>query len=563
MASVRASCLLLAGVLSACGASEGPALDDAGSPDLGTDMGGSAGDARAPAGDAGRPGADAGRPDGGRLAEDELRLGDGVVRVRRDEGRVLAFGLPYAAPPTGPRRFRSPAPVESWDGVRDALAFGSSCPQRNSMGDAVGDEDCLSLNVWGFDPETVAEARAVMVWIHGGGFVQGSSSVSIYDGSALSTAQEVVVVTINYRLGALGFLTTDALAAESSDGTAGNYGILDQIQALRWVQTEISAFGGDPNKVTVFGESAGGASVCALLGAPTAQDLFHRAIIQSGGGCQAFPPLRGGPASALAIGDSLMGAADCADAPDPLTCARALPADGWTEALFRVPTSGLGLPDVGPHIDGVVLPQQTFDLFASGAGPALPIITGSNADEAVSFTAALRIQNRTELEATFASALPARFVEPLLALYSQDDFPDPKRAYEAFFSDLAFNCPAESFARVAPASGASLWMYHFEHTLAGAFGVRGAVHGLEIPFVFGTLDRLSAYRAVDADRRVSASMQQAWGSFAREGRVEVESWPPFGEGGQERHWVVEDPVGPAMVFREGRCEALRGLGLVR
>lgn len=498
--------------------------------------------------------------DGGVLGEGQVRIESGVVEGVTVDDVYVFKGVPFAAPPVAGRRFRPPEPVLPWDGVRPALDFGPVCPQRNRQGQFVGDEDCLQLNIWG-DLETEAP-KPVMVWIHGGGFVQGSSSVAIYDGARLARDGDVVVVSINYRLGALGFLAVPELIDENPSATAGNYGILDQIHALRWVRDNISGFGGDPGRVTIFGESAGGASVCALLAAPAAAGLFHRAVIQSGGGCYAFPMLEGGRGeSALDIGDQYVTAAGCELAADRLACLRELTAAALTDALFNISTSGLGLPDVGPVIDGVVLPEPAFDAFSRGHGNRVPILIGSNRDETVSFNARIQVPDRATFEALVAVLVGRARSAEVAGLYSELEYPDPKDAYNAFSSDISFNCSAEAFARAA--QGAPVYLYAFEQELSGQLGAQGVLHGQEIAFVFGTLSTIPAYRARVEDDVLSAQMLAAWSSFARTGVPMLSSpaWPPF-EPEAASIMTLASPRVLRDEYRKGRCEELRRLGLI-
>jgi para-nitrobenzyl esterase len=247
-----------------------------------------------------------------------------------DVGAASAFlGIPYAAPPVGEGRFRPPAAHACWEGVRPALAFGRVCPQLLASGGRFGDEDCLAANVW--TPEARATTpRPVMVFIHGGAYLTGSghqdlafeNSGNLYDGATLATEQGAVVVTFNYRLGALGFFAHPALVAEDAHGSAGNYGTLDQIALLQWVQTNIRAFGGDPDRVMIFGESAGGLSTCLLLATPLARGLFHGALVESGG-CQVATA-----ASRLAQGEDIADRLGCDDA----ACLRARPASDYVVA---------------------------------------------------------------------------------------------------------------------------------------------------------------------------------------------------------------------------------------
>lgn len=521
----------------------------------------SSGPADGGAADAGDPGVDAAAPiDAGPMPEGPTAETDLGTAIGEDAGDVQVWrGIPYAAPPVGDLRFRPPEPAAPWGGWREATAFGPECPQRMRGGTTVvGDEDCLTLNVWA--PADRAAPLPVMVFIHGGGFVQGSGSVVLYDGSSLAR-RGVVVVTINYRLGALGFLATDDLVAESAEGSAGNYGIRDQIAALGWVRRNAAAFGGDAANVTIFGESAGAVSVCALLGAPSADDLFERAVVQSGGGCYGWPRLDEAtltePTSAVDRGAEIAAAAGC-DGADALACLRGLSAAAVVDATWMASASGLGLPDVGPNSDGVVLLAETWDRYADGSAPDRPVIIGSNADESRSFLTGVPIPTEAAYESAVRMTVPA-FADDLLALYPASDYPTPKAAFEALYSDVGFICPAVAFADHA-SGGEPTYAYHFVHTLRGAIGARGAQHGDELFFLFDGLGIVPSYTPVAADAAVTELMQAAWVAFAR-GEAPPD-WPAY-DPSSPSFRILADPARSDPSIRNDRCAALRSLGIVR
>lgn len=540
--------------LLACGGESGDPLPN---PDGGVNT---APDSGVAPGDAGAE--DSGPTDAGALSPGQVQTTAGVVEGTA-EGALWVFrGIPYAAPPVGPLRFRPPEAHPGWSDVRAASAFGASCPQADTRGLVVGDEDCLTLNVWA--PAAAAAPRPVMVWIHGGGFVQGGSSPLVYDGAHLAETGDLVVVSINYRLGVLGFLATPELRAESPDGLVSNYGILDQLAALTWVRDNVAAFGGDPGKVTIFGESAGGVSVCTLIGAPRGAGLFHRAVIESGSGCFSLGRLEGaGPTpSAMDIGAQLVSAAGCDAEADKLACMRAKDAAALIQAQGTISSSGLGLPDIGPAVDGVLIPAQPYVTVNQGGGNEVPVIIGSNADEAVIFTQGLPIPTRAAFEQRVTAAVGPARAPDVLALYPEADFPEPKAAFNVFFSDVAFNCPAESFARAAAGGAAPSYLYYFAHRLSGPAGANGVLHGHEIPFVFGNTDVAPAYTPTADDLAVSAAMVTAWTTFARDGAPALTpAWPPY-SAGAEAIQVFEAPLRLAADVRGGRCEAYRQLGLL-
>lgn len=305
-----------------------------------------------------------------------------------DEGDTWSWkGIPYAAPPVGQLRWRPPEPPACWSGVLDADAFGPKCLQRGENGEVVGAEDCLTLNVWAPKGDAPEGGWPVMVFVHGGGNVQGSSSETVpggaplYDGRFLAQREGVVVVTLNYRLGALGFLAHEALSAESSDGGSGNYGLMDQIAALEWVRDNVAGFGGDPTRVMLFGESASGVDALALLASPLAEGLFRAVLVQSGGA-------RGLPLDeAEAEGAERVAETSCGDAEDVLACLRDL--DGSTIVETMPGVVGIGELELGagsrvfgPVVDGRVLEQPPLQAVEAGAHHAVPFVVGTNLDEA-------------------------------------------------------------------------------------------------------------------------------------------------------------------------------------
>ncbi|MEZ4336105.1 MAG: carboxylesterase family protein [Sandaracinaceae bacterium] len=530
--------------------------DPAAGTDAGTDAGGPFdGGPTSDGGDSDAAAADAGPMPDGPTAETDLGTAIGV-----NEGDVDVWrGIPYAAPPVGDLRFRPPQPAAPWDGWRATTDFGPECPQRMRTGTGVtGDEDCLTLNVYA--PTDRTAPLPVMVFIHGGAFIQGSSSVVLYDGSSIAR-RGVIVVTINYRLGALGFLATDDLVAESGEGSAGNYGIRDQIAALAWVQRNAAAFGGDAANVTIFGESAGGVSVCALLGAPSADALFERGVIESGAGCYGMAELSTStatrPTSAVERGAEIAAAAGCTG-DGALECLRGLSADALVDATWMASSSALGLPDIGPNIDGTVLVADTWDRYADGTARDRPVIIGSNADESRSFLLGVPIATVAAYESAVRASLPL-VADDLLMLYPASDYATPKAAFEALFSDIGFICPAVGFADLASA-GEPTYAYHFTHVLNGAAGARGAQHGDELFFLFDGLGIVPGYTAVAADDAVTELMQAAWVAFAR-GEAPPD-WPAY-DPTSPSFRILDDPARNDPSIREGHCDDLRALGVVR
>ena len=371
------------------------------------------------------------------------------------DGRVAIWrGIPYAAAPVGELRWRPPQPVEPWEGARECAQFGPACPQPPSptaitRGPGVQSEDCLYLNIHA--PHGGPEGPfPVMVWIHGGGCTIGAGSLDVYDGEMLAR-QGAVVVTINYRLGPLGFLAHPLLSAESPDGVSGNYGMLDQIAALQWVQRNIAGFGGDPGCVTIFGESAGGASVARLLVSPLAEGLFHRAIAQSGAARGHNRHLRGereGLPPMERVGEEVFAALGCDRADDPLAAARAVsPAELIAAAHPQVGLLGPGTK-YGWVVDGWALPENPELLLAGGRMHRVPVMAGSNADDGSMF--ADRAPIRTPAGYRFAlRRLAGDRADELLALFPVQTAEEIPGAVARLLTVSSFVAPARALVAVS------------------------------------------------------------------------------------------------------------------
>ena len=488
---------------------------------------------------------------------------DPITKRTTASGEVVGFvaangsqvwrGIPYAAPPTGALRWRAPRDPQPWQGTRESLAFGARCPQYTSslevtrdLGTVYGDEDCLTLNVWA-PPHAEAERLPVMFWIHGGGNVQGGSD--FYDGAALAVNQRVVVVTVNYRLGPLGWLRHAALReGVTYEEASGNFGTLDMIHALRWVHTNIAAFGGNPNSVTIFGESAGGRNVIALLQSPPARGLFHGAIVQSGGTRSsgldeaeqsiADPALRRGPGShqlleRLAGSERLAGMSNAQiaaflRAQTPEAILRTYPetdSEGDHTGFFELPQQ---------FRDGVVLPSvEAPAAFASGDYHRVPVILGTNRDEAKIFM--------------FASSKNVRRFLGIPRLRDADQYYREASYRSRFWKAYGVDEPAAAMRRV---QGASVIAYRFdwdeEPSVLGAdLGkMLGAAHVMEVPFVFGHWDLGPNSKLLfDEDNAparlaLSEKMQSYWGQFAWTGS------PGRGRDGKQPAWSAWDPSQP-------------------
>jgi para-nitrobenzyl esterase len=463
-------------------------------------------------------------------------LGDVQGMDSEIEGVRAFLALPYAAPPTGENRWREPQPRDPYDGTFDATTPGASCPQEVGGSTARfttipdSDEDCLTLDVWS---PTGASDLPVMVWFHGGGLRAGSAHQPYYQGDDLA-AEDVVVVGVNYRLGPFGFLATDELADESDDGSYGNYGLADQAAALDWVQRNASAFGGDPDNVTIFGESAGGSSVCAHLASSASEGLFDHAIIQSGGGCQR---LEDGE-RAKASGQDLVESVGC----DDIACLRELP----TERFLSVES------DFGFVADGVRLSETGLERAEQGELDGIEVIIGSNADEAALFTIGMEEPTDAELRNLFAE--DSNDPDALLALYPAADYETNLARYQAMQTDTRFVCPTLAFAEAAQND---TYVYHFAYVSPDPRFAFGPVHGAELAYVFAHPEGITGVEpGLDgSDATVSESMQAAWTGLARDGTPGDESvWRPYADGG--RVTVLGDPFELAREIRDGRCDDL-------
>jgi para-nitrobenzyl esterase len=480
-------------------------------------------------------------------------------------GPVHRFlGVPYAAPPTGGQRWRPPSDPGAWPGVRDTSALSKACPQAEALlggGVLAWDEDCLYLNVWTSSLDTKAKLP-VMVWIHGGGLVNGSGGEPYYGGTYLADEGRVVVVTINYRLWQLGYLGHPALAAEQA-GKSGNYGLLDQIAALRWVQANIGRLGGDPDNVTVFGESAGALSACALLASPRASGLFHRAIMESGGcpgyGTYVRPEKT---VSAMATeGTEEQGvryamALGCGSDGGTLACMRAKSA---SDVLATLPgTAGVLSQSerYGFTVEGDVLPDTPDARTASGSFNRVPVVLGTNADEGVIFVAPLQIPGDVAYGVYVHAAFPGARGDAVLAQYPSSAYASPKAALAALVTDLVFACPARRKARDLGKSVANVYLYQFAQvpSFALVLGL-GSFHGSEIDSVFGTLRDRTAAMATAEERLLSNAMLGYWSRFARTGDPNGGdvAWPKYSTAG-DASLRLASPISAAMGLKMQKCD---------
>ncbi len=444
---------------------------------------------------------------------------NGAVEGTSMQGYERYLGIPYAAPPVGELRFRAPQPPARHEGVLSATALPPHAPQPVSVLEQVLSEggpmtiseaSCLALNVW--TPRADATRRPVMVWIHGGAFVWGSSGSPIYDGARLVVDHDVVVVSLNYRLGATGFTFCEP-AGEPFVGS-GSAGVLDAVAALRWVAENAEAFGGDPGNVTIFGESAGAMSVGTLLALPDARGLFHKAILQSGAASSVL-----GRDEATARFTELCELAGAAD----VEALQALPIERLLEAQEQLSERHLGSGlAFCPVVDGVVLDRPPLEAVAAGGAAAVPLLIGTNRDEWRLFSMFDPTFQGLE-ESTLHDAVAQRFTgDPAMAVATYRKRPGTEaatRVLECVLTDATFRVPAVRLAEAQLAAGGAAHMYLFSWGSSAGDGGLGSCHGLELPFVFGTLDTQSgtALAGAAAPRPLAAAIGATWAAFARHG----------------------------------------------
>ncbi len=481
------------------------------------------------------------------------------------QGESIAFlGIPYAAAPIATLRWKPPTKPACWKGIRDAKAFGHACPQ-NLTGIVAGAEDCLNVNVW--KPRAAkGSSLPVLVWIHGGAFITGASDSfapgirpGVYDGQKLAEERNAVVVSLNYRLGALGFLATPALAAEDPHGSTGNYGFLDQIAALQWVQANVAQFGGDPSKVMVFGESAGAFSVCALVASPLTKGLFSSALMQSGA-CEA-PTLAAREARhAKRITDL-----GCGDVP---ACLRQLPLEKLVPSPTSVDTAydyllaeddgtNREVMEYGATIDGWFLPAEPIAQLEKGAHQRVPMIIGSNADEMAFFLKQGSLPTCFNYDALVATRFGDRATK-VLQKYPCLGSLTPTEAAIELYTDMVFTCPSRRAARAAAKwSPGSVYRYLFtKGMIFSAQWLDRAFHTAEIPYVFGTFSTSWTSVPTSVDLDLSAKMMGYWTQLAQTGNPNgsgLPAWAPY-EIARDNAATLDASIGVKEPIRAERCD---------
>jgi para-nitrobenzyl esterase len=451
-----------------------------------------------------------------------VKVEGGLVQGTSEDGLSVYRGIPFAAPPVGDLRWRAPQPAANWEGILQAAKFAPG-PVQGGNPPSGKSEDCLYLNVW-TPAKSASDRIPVLVWIYGGGFGAGSTSERNYSGENLAN-KGVVLVSIAYRVGQLGFLAHSELSAESPNHVSGNYGLLDMIAGLQWIQKNIAAFGGDPTKVTIFGESAGGIAVSMLCASPPAKGLFHGAISQSGG---SFGP----PRPTTFPGENLKRLADAERAGQAFAESAGVSsiAELRKIATDKLPTDrGLGMS--WPIIDGYVIPDDQYKLYEAGKFNDTPILVGYNSDEGATFT-------RTREPQAYIDSVKQRygpFADRLLKAYPVGPNTVPKTARD-LARDAAFGWHTWIWARLQSKTGKSKAYYYYfdqhpEYPADSPQADRGSPHGQDVAYVFGHLNA-SSPRTTKTDLDISEAMATYWTNFAKYGNPNgegVPEWPAFSD----------------------------------
>jgi para-nitrobenzyl esterase len=473
-----------------------------------------------------------------------VEVSQGRLKGTRKDGVSIFKGIPYAGSVEGAGRFLQAPPPAAWTGVRDALVYGPPSIQNNTdysawLDPKPGSENCLVLNVW--TPQTTGK-RPVMVWIHGGGYWSGSGGLPIYEGATLAQKGDLVVVTVNHRLNIFGYLHLAAL--DQHYASSGNAGQLDLVQALQWVAKNIAAFGGDPGNVTIFGESGGGAKVNTLMAMPAARGLFHKAIVESGSMLSVETPDIAENTARAVLADLGLGASE-------VNKLQAVPADKLLKTCVKLSAAGQHYA-FGPVVDGSTIPQQTWTPAAPRISAHIPLLVGTNHDETAAFIDKglydvpaddVALRNRIKKAAVFALDIKDTQVDALIAQYRKE-LPAASRLDLLVWisTDVGIRRAAIQQAERQLALGsAPVFMYEFNWRTP-CFGGKWALHGIEIPFVFGNLDYGIAWDGHDTNAQRAAADPEgarfplsdrtlaAWAAFARTGNPShagLPDWRPY------------------------------------
>lgn len=461
---------------------------------------------------------------------------EGVI----ENGIGVFKGIPFAAPPVGERRWKAPQPVKAWSGVLKVDKYAPICPQRSFQGPGSSveiSEDCLKLNIW-TPAKSANEKLPVMVWIYGGGFALGSASDPSNFGDVLAK-KGIITVNIAYRVGALGFMAHPELTAESKNHVSGNYGLLDQIEGLKWVQKNIKQFGGDPEKVTIIGESAGAISVSMLAASPLTKGLFRGTISESGGN---FGPvgnsrIEGGIQSlkyAEQVGAEFMkrmGAKNLAEL-------RQISPDKWRND----PLSGMG--GFWPNVDGYVIAGDQYKLYEKGEYNDVNILIGTNSDEGAMFVRPVKLEEYQEqIKKRFGA-----FADRVLELYPATNDEETHSALADIFRESAFAWPTYAWANLQSKTGkSSVYVYYFDRQQPTNpyMKIRGAAHANEINYAFGHLDLQQPNQYTQEDRKLSEQMVEYWTNFVKTGNPNgngLPQWPVYQEGKPSVLFLDENPT---------------------
>ncbi len=456
-----------------------------------------------------------------------VKAEEGLIQGLYEDGLTVYKGVPFAAPPVGDLRWRAPQPAEKWEGVRQSTEFAPGPIQGQDFPFGKS-EDCLYLNIW-TPAKSAKEHIPVFVWIHGGGFGAGSASEQLFYGDKLAK-KGVVLVCIAYRVGQLGFLAHPELSAENPDHVSGNYGLLDMIAALQWIKKNIAAFGGDPDKVTIFGESAGGIAVSMLCASPLAKGLFQGAVSESGGSFG--PSRRSSPfgENMKLLPDAELTGVEYAKSAGVFSIAELRKIDA--EKL----TGGMSLGLAWPNIDGYVIPDDQYRLYAAGKYNDIPVLIGYNSDEGLSFSRAKTPEEYiTEVRGRYG-----KFADDLIKAYPPGTNTVPKTARD-LARDVAFGWHTWIWARLQSQTGKSKVFYYYfdqheEYPKDSPEADHGSPHGMEIPYVFQHLNAsnpmMGNRQITKADEDISEAMATYWTNFAKYGDPNgkgVPEWPAFSD----------------------------------
>lgn len=485
---------------------------------------------------------------------EEIQVEGGRLKGVQQDGIWKYLGIPYAAPPVGDLRWKGPVPVEPWDGVRVCDSFGPPCPQPKSPLFTVSDtdEDCLYLNVWS-PAKSPDEKLPVMVWLHGGGFNTGAGSQPLYDGTNLAQ-KGVVLVTVNYRLGILGYLCHPLLAMESPNRVSGNYGLLDMIAALKWVAGNIDKLGGDPECVTVFGQSSGAISILELMVSPLAKGLFQRAISESGSFYDSYPMHRGNTLPEAEMrGSYFTSRTGYDDAEDVLAALRAVPPDELIK-MAQMPFH--------PVVDGWVIPVPPSAIFASGRQQKVPLLIGTNTDEGTLFVFE-KVSTAQDPQAAYENYVKSVYkenAETALSVFAVEEG-NVLRAMNDMFTQMGFAAGARYAALCQSKDIKDVYLYRFSRKPSyPMLPLLGTCHGIELPYVFGNFtDWFSNIGTSPDDLALKDTMMSYWTNFARNGNPNgdgLPGWPAY-TAGENRHQELDSEVTTGVDLYKNSNELVR------